>query len=104
MLKSDKNICHCTCRPTDIYIYIYIHIYIYICTVTVTSHSAVSRIKVFQTKIVEKLKADILYSVNFLQNFTVYEIMWNNVLSGAGRRWDGACLLLVVNLRKQEHA
>ena len=38
-----------------------------VCTVrvTVTSHSAVSRIKVFQTKIVEKLKTDILCSVTF---------------------------------------
>jgi hypothetical protein len=32
----------------------------------------------FQTKVIEKLKTHILYSVTFFENHTVYEIMWNN--------------------------
>jgi len=30
----------------------------------------------FQTKVVEKIRTDILCSVTFFENCTVYEIMW----------------------------
>jgi len=34
----------------------------------------------FQTKVVEKIKTGILYSVPFFENRAVYEIMWRNVV------------------------
>jgi len=36
----------------------------------------------FQTKVVEKIKTHILCSVNFFDNFAVYEIMWKNAVEG----------------------
>jgi hypothetical protein len=34
----------------------------------------------FQTKVVEKIKTDILYSVTFSRNRAVYGIMWKNIV------------------------
>ena len=34
----------------------------------------------FQTKVVEKIKTHILYSVTFFENRVFYEIMWKNVV------------------------
>jgi len=34
----------------------------------------------FQTKVVEKIKTHILFSVTFFLNRTVYEIMWKNIV------------------------
>jgi hypothetical protein len=34
----------------------------------------------FQTKVVEKLETQILGSINFSENRTVYEIMWKNIV------------------------
>ena len=34
----------------------------------------------FRTKVVEKIKTHILYSITFVENRTVYEIMWKNIL------------------------
>jgi len=38
----------------------------------------------FQTKVVEKIKTHILYSVNFSENRTLYEIMWKNTVERDG--------------------
>ena len=42
----------------------------------------------FQTKIVEKIKTHILYSETFFffENRSVYEVMWKNIVEGAGHR------------------
>jgi len=34
----------------------------------------------FQAKVVEKIKTHILYSIFFLLNHTIYEIMWKNTV------------------------
>jgi hypothetical protein len=34
----------------------------------------------FQTKVVEKIKTHIFYSVTFFLNGTIYEIMWENAV------------------------
>jgi len=33
----------------------------------------------FQTNVVEKIKIHILYSITFLENYTVYENMWKSI-------------------------
>ena len=35
-------------------------------------------LKMFQAKVVEKIKTHVLYSINFFENCTVNEIMWKN--------------------------
>ena len=45
--------------------------------------------EIFQTKVVEKIKAHILCSVIFYENRTVYEIMWKNVVD-RGRPLGGS--------------
>jgi hypothetical protein len=35
----------------------------------------------FEAKVVEKIKTDILCSVTFLKNCAVYEIMWKNIVA-----------------------
>ena len=58
-----------------------------VCTFIIATHSVLSRIKILQTQFVEKLKSDILCSVtNFFLNRTVYEVVWNCMVSGAGHR------------------
>ena len=57
----------------------------------------------FQTKVVEKIKTRILYSVNLFypENRTVYEIMWKKYCTAVQatddnikrRRKDGVCVL-----------
>jgi len=34
----------------------------------------------FQTKVLEKIKTRFLYSITFLQNLAVYEIMWKDAV------------------------
>jgi hypothetical protein len=34
----------------------------------------------FQTKVVEKIKAHIYASINFFENLAVYDIMWENIV------------------------
>jgi len=36
--------------------------------------------EIFQTKVVEKIKTHILYSLIFFENRTVYEIIWKNIV------------------------
>jgi hypothetical protein len=36
--------------------------------------------EMFQTKVVEKVKIHILYSINVFQDCAIYEIMWKNTL------------------------
>jgi hypothetical protein len=38
----------------------------------------------FQTKVVEKIKTHISYSITLSENSAIYEIMWNNMVE-AGR-------------------
>ena len=57
----------------------------------------------FQTKVVEKIRTRILYSVNLFypENLTVYEIMWEKYCTAVQatddnikrRRKDGVCML-----------
>jgi hypothetical protein len=34
----------------------------------------------FQTKAVDKIKTDILFSISFIENCTVCEVMWKNTV------------------------
>jgi len=34
----------------------------------------------FRTKVVEKIKTNVLCSITFVENRAVYEIMWKNIL------------------------
>ena len=36
--------------------------------------------KIFQTKVVEEVKAHVLSPIAFLRNHTIYEIMWKNMV------------------------
>jgi hypothetical protein len=50
----------------------------------------------FQTKVVEKIKTHILFSVTFPENRAVYEIMWKNMVQGNRPQMTieyGACAL-----------
>ena len=47
-------------------------------------HSFLER-KIFQTKVIEKIKTNILYSLIFL-NHTLYEIMWKLMYSRTGHK------------------
>jgi len=65
-LQSDKNNGYFTRRT----IYIYYHI----------SLSSSQNAKMFQTKIVEKIKTHILCSIKFFENRAIYEIMWKDTV------------------------
>jgi hypothetical protein len=34
----------------------------------------------FQTKVVEKIKTHVLYSITFFENGVIYKIMWQNIV------------------------
>jgi hypothetical protein len=42
--------------------------------------------EIFQTKFIENIKTHILYSINFLENPAVYEIIWKSIIELGGYR------------------
>jgi hypothetical protein len=58
--------------------------------------------KMFQTRVVEKIKTHILFPITFFsENRAVYEIMWKNIVQPG--RPHGARALLAGSLRLQTH-
>ena len=58
-------------------------------------------LKIFQTKVVEKLETHILCSLTFFDNCAVYEIIWKNDVEW-GRQY-GPCALHAGYLKLQIH-
>jgi len=44
--------------------------------------------KIFRTKVVEKIKTHIMFSDFFLENRTVYEIIWEDIVEPDKPRWQ----------------
>ena len=60
--------------------------------------------KMFQTKVVEKIKTYFVFSNFFLENFAVYEKMWKNIVErGRSRMIIWRMLLHAGYLRLQTH-
>jgi hypothetical protein len=51
-----------------------------LCTFMIISRTFVLKIRVFYTKVIEKIKTRILCSITFAENRAIYEIMWKNML------------------------
>jgi hypothetical protein len=47
-------------------------------TFLIISRSVPLGMRMFQTKLVDKIKIHILYSIHCIENLAVYEIMWKN--------------------------
>jgi hypothetical protein len=46
----------------------------------IVSHSFLFRMRMFLTKVVGEIKAHTLYSITFLKNRAIYEIMWERTV------------------------
>jgi hypothetical protein len=56
------------------------------CTFLVISRSVLNRMRKYRSKIVEKIKTHILYSVTFFISLTFCEIMWENIVEKCRQR------------------